>query len=473
MAQVDRLDGLVGNTGMKRPVVVATTAAITLSGTQTVDGVAVVADDRVLVKNQASSVNNGIYVADSGAWVRATDCDGAYDMVNGTVVKVNSGTQAGFWYTVGTDPITMGSSAVTFEQASGVLTVFSAFIQTFLATTTALLARQALLIDKKGADIASATTIDLDASTGDLIDITGTTTITTITLAEGVEKTVRFTGSLTLTHGASLVLPDQANIQTAAGDFAKFRGYAAGIVRCLMYTRLNQAASSIARSATTNLDAATGDLVDVSGTTTITAITLGQGRERVVRFTGAGILTHGASLVLPGSANITTASGDFAIFRGYASGVVRCVTYSKADGSTVAGSSAATQAQQETGSSTTVFVSPGRQQYHASSAKAWVKVAAASGTPSIESSYNVTSITDNGVGDYTINFTIFFSAATYGYAATPRSLAADQGLVLHASQSSAAAPATSSCRFQINDSQNSPQSAPADCDFSAIFFGDQ
>mgnify|MGYP001559098225 CR=1 FL=1 len=85
--------------------------------------------------------------------------------------------------------------------------------------------------------------------------------------------------------------------------------------------------SDIASAATLNLDTATGNLVDVTGTVTITAVTLSQGRERTVRFTGILTLTHGASLVLPGAASITTAAGDFAVFRGYASGVVRCVVY--------------------------------------------------------------------------------------------------------------------------------------------------
>lgn len=88
-----------------------------------------------------------------------------------------------------------------------------------------------------GADIASAPAIDLDAATGDLIDITGTTAITGITLAEGRERTVRFAGALTLTHGVSLILPGAANIATEAGDFAVFRGYAAGVVRCIAYVR--------------------------------------------------------------------------------------------------------------------------------------------------------------------------------------------------------------------------------------------
>lgn len=116
----------------------------------------------------------------------------------------------------------------------------------------------------------------------------------------------------------------------------------------LFYTRLGSAATKvgifdavsvhgadIASAATLNLDAATGDLVDVTGTTSITAITLTEGRSRSVRFTGALTLTNGASLVLPSGANITTAAGDFAIFRGYATGVVRCAAYTKASGASV------------------------------------------------------------------------------------------------------------------------------------------
>ena len=86
------------------------------------------------------------------------------------------------------------------------------------------------------ADIASAGTVNLDTATGDLVDVTGTTTITAITLADGKCATVRFTGILTLTNGASLVLPGAANIPTQAGDIAVFRGYAAGVVRCVSYS---------------------------------------------------------------------------------------------------------------------------------------------------------------------------------------------------------------------------------------------
>lgn len=93
--------------------------------------------------------------------------------------------------------------------------------------------------------------------------------------------------------------------------------------------------SDIASAATVNLETATGNVIDVTGTTTITAITLSQGHWRLVRFTGILTLTHGASLVIPGAANVTTAAGDYALFIGYASSVVRCAGYWKASGITL------------------------------------------------------------------------------------------------------------------------------------------
>jgi hypothetical protein len=71
---------------------------------------------------------------------------------------------------------------------------------------------------------------------------------------------------------------------------------------------------------------------------------------------------------------------------------------------------AATQAEQETGSSLTVGVTPGRQQFHPSASKAWVRFNSA-GT--VAASYNITSITNNGTGDWTVNIGTDFSSANY------------------------------------------------------------
>jgi len=74
---------------------------------------------------------------------------------------------------------------------------------------------------------------------------------------------------------------------------------------------------------------------------------------------------------------------------------------------------AATQAEQETASSTAVFVSPGRQQYHPSAAKGWAVVTFSGSTPTLAANYNVFGITDNGVGDITITWDVDFSTANY------------------------------------------------------------
>lgn len=102
----------------------------------------------------------------------------------------------------------------------------------------------------QGADIVSAATINLDTATGNVVDVTGTTTITAVTLSQGHTRIVRFTGILTLTNGASLVLPTGANITTAAGDYAVFVGYASSVVRVALYTRATGASlvSSVAVS---------------------------------------------------------------------------------------------------------------------------------------------------------------------------------------------------------------------------------
>jgi hypothetical protein len=93
--------------------------------------------------------------------------------------------------------------------------------------------------------------------------------------------------------------------------------------------KFNLLGAAIASAANLNLDGATGDVVDVSGNATITAITLAAGQEVCVRFTGAAVLTNGVNLALPGAENITCEPGDFAIFRSYGA-TVFCVLFRRA-----------------------------------------------------------------------------------------------------------------------------------------------
>jgi len=95
--------------------------------------------------------------------------------------------------------------------------------------------------------------------------------------------------------------------------------------------------ADIASATTTDIGAATGNFIDVTGTVTITGLgTVQAGTLRLVTFTGILILTHNAtSLILPGAANITTAAGDTAIFVSLGSGNWRAISFSKAAGTPI------------------------------------------------------------------------------------------------------------------------------------------
>jgi hypothetical protein len=364
-----------------------------------------------------------------------------------------------------------------------------------------------------GADVASAGTINLDAATGYLVDVTGTTGITAITLTEGRERWVRFTGALPLTHGASLVLPNSDNITTAAGDYAHFVGYAAGVVRCTTYNRashatrfadIKQAATSaatgvvelatvaeaatgtdtsravtpaglfpaeadVASATTTDLGAATTTYVKITGTTTITGFgTVAAGIVRHGRFESILTLTYNAtSLILPGAASITTAANDRFSALSLGSGNWIVTQYTRADGTALVSStsSAASQAQMEAASSNAVMVTPGRQQYHPASCKAWVKFGT---TGAVSASYNITSVSDGGTGIWTVNIDTNFSSTDYCGVASVGREATPHGLTCNVEMIDAG-----QFRIYAYDISTGGLADPGTTDIYAVFFGDQ
>lgn len=191
----------------------------------------------------------------------------------------------------------------------------------------------------------------------------------------------------------------QALVSGAAAPATTFSGTAGGTIDLLT-------GAAIASASTINLTSATGNLIHITGTTTITAVTLVKG-PRTVIFDGALTLTHHATNnSLPGAANITTAAGDRATY--WSDGTtVYCIEYVKASGAPLI---VATQAQMEAASVTTVPVTPGSVNWHPGVAKAWIKCDAAG---AIAASHNVTSITDDGTGLVTVTIATDFSSANY------------------------------------------------------------
>lgn len=115
------VDGVSQGLDIKDSVKVATTANITLSGTQTIDGVAVSADERVLVKNQSTSSQNGLYLCKASSWVRTDDLAAGADAAGMFTFVEQGSTQADEGFVCSSDKgsAVVGTNNLSFTQFSG------------------------------------------------------------------------------------------------------------------------------------------------------------------------------------------------------------------------------------------------------------------------------------------------------------------------------------------------------------------
>lgn len=120
------VDSLIQGFDWKQSVRAATTATGTLSSAfaagSTVDGVTLVAGDRILIKNQSTGSENGVYTVNaSGAPTRADDANSSAEVTAGLTVFVSEGTTNGnsSWSLTTDDEITLGTTSLTFTQVAG------------------------------------------------------------------------------------------------------------------------------------------------------------------------------------------------------------------------------------------------------------------------------------------------------------------------------------------------------------------
>src|SRR6056300_979368 len=184
---------------VKASVKVATTANITLSGTQTIDGVALSVGDRVLVKNQTTASENGIYVVASSGWSRATDADENAEVTSGMFTFIEQGSvnsDTGFVLT--TDgAITVGSTNLEFTlfSASGTLIAGDGLSKN--GDTLEVNVANGLQIASDNVELASSVAGDGLTFSSGVIDVVGTSNRIDVT-ADKIDISTSYIGQTSI-----------------------------------------------------------------------------------------------------------------------------------------------------------------------------------------------------------------------------------------------------------------------------------
>ena len=348
IANKQYVDSVAAGLSWKQPVAVATLTSITLSGLQSVDGYTTLAGDRVLVKNQGTAANNGIYIASSGPWTRSEDANSWSDFV-GAITFIEYGSQLGSaWYCSAQPGGTLGVTAINWSNFS-VAATYTAGTGLTLVGYQFNIANTAVVAGTYGTDSRAVTlainaqgqiTSAIDAPiaiaytqvsglgtmstqsassvaiTGGAIDGTaiGTTTASTVR-GSTITATTQFTGAGTGLTGTATSLSIGGNAATATTS-TNIAGGAAGSLpyqssantTTFLAAGTNGQVLTLALGVPAWTNASVGTVTSVSGTGTVSGITL------TGTVTSSGSLTLGGTLDLsspPSIGNTTANTGAF------------------------------------------------------------------------------------------------------------------------------------------------------------------
>jgi hypothetical protein len=310
----------------KNPVTAATTVNITLSGTQTVDGVVLVAGNTVLVKNQSNTAQNGIYKVNAGAWTYAIGST-TWDQYVSALVFVEYGSQTGSaWYctaqpggTLGTTAMTWSafSTAASYTAGTGLTLAGYQFsiTNTGVAATTygSATASPVFAVNAQG-QITSVTNTTITPALGSITGF-GTGVATALAINTG-------TAGAFVVNGGALGTPSSGTLtnctfptlnQNTTGYAA---GLAGGLAGSLPYQSAVNATTFLAAGSNGQVltlaaglpswaTPTTGTVTSVSGTGTVNGITL------TGTVTSTGSLTLGGTLGSIANSQLTNSSITF------------------------------------------------------------------------------------------------------------------------------------------------------------------
>jgi hypothetical protein len=286
----------------KASVRAATTANITLSNTQTVDGVALVVGNRVLVKDQTTASQNGIYIVASGAWTRSADMDEPAEMSSGVFFFVEEGTanaDAGFVITTDGGTIVVGTDAVNFTQFSGAGQIVAGDGLTKSGNTLSVnvAANGGIEISADALQLKSTVAGNGLTYTNGVVDVAGTTDRISVS-ADAVDISANYVGQTSITTLGTITSGTwtATTIATTRGGTG-LTTYAAGD---LLYSDASNSLAKLAKPAATSLltmdnaGAPTWAALSNTGITGLGTVTTGTWQATTIAsaYGGTGITTY-------------------------------------------------------------------------------------------------------------------------------------------------------------------------------------
>ena len=217
------LDGLMQGLKAKASVVAATTANITLSGVQTIDGIAVIAGDRVLVKNQTTGATNGIYVVNAAAWTRSADANTANEITSAYVFVEKGTVNADTGWVMSTDAVTLGTTALTFIKFTNGNYILPTATAAVLGGVKVSATAQTVAANAVSATAAKTYVVQLDASNIAVVNVPWVDT-NTITTVENVLTSTSPTNALSAAQGKVLADTKISKVTSTDNAIVRFNG---------------------------------------------------------------------------------------------------------------------------------------------------------------------------------------------------------------------------------------------------------
>src|SRR5471030_2149936 len=363
-----QFQGVANGTVWKANAQVATTANLpALSGLLTIDGYATQAGDRVLVKDQTDQTANGVYLANSGAWTRALDLVNGTELVGMAILVLNGTNNAlSQWVDTAVPPITVGTTNIVYAKLQPPPPAYTAGAGLQIASNQFSIAPTGVTpgnyskftVNSLGqiTNASALTTADISTaigytpynatnpagyiSTNQLITLSGDATGTgSTTLALTLATTGVTPGTYTR------VTVDSKGRVTVGANLAP-----SDILAALGFTPVNKAgdsmlgafnyniAQSVASATSTPIGAATSNVINITGTTTINGFdSTAGGALRILTFKASLTLVSSPALILPTGSDIVVQPGDVALFISNGGTVWQCLSFIRADGTPLVG----------------------------------------------------------------------------------------------------------------------------------------